>query len=164
MRFSACYLSRSRHNGRCGASTSCTRCDGSIVDGTEYHRLDSSRNGTLRPSSQHPHRNASTLNPRTTRSDQRLFLPPRSSGRSSYGTRSMAARPLAISTGSETCSCVINHLSFDRWKPLVVRTQYPTSRPSFRVPLALISICAAATSPLSKTFKSRISWPIALFQ
>ncbi len=31
-----------------------------------------------------------------------------------YGARSMAALRLAISTGSETCSCVINHPSFDR--------------------------------------------------
>ena len=45
------------------------------------------------------------------------------------GNRSVAARPVAKSTGSEMCSWVINHPSFDRWQQLVARTHDPTTRP-----------------------------------
>jgi hypothetical protein len=47
---------------------------------------------------------------------------------------------------------------------LDARTQYPTSCPFFRVPLAQKSINAAAIFPLATIFKSRISMPIELFQ
>lgn len=60
----------------------------------------------------------------------------------------MAALLLIASTGSETCSCVIAHSSFDRRQPSVARTQNPTSCPFLRVPLARISMCAIATDHL----------------
>lgn len=44
------------------------------------------------------------------------------------GTRSMSTVPLLKSTGREICSCVINHLLFDRWQQTVERSQNP--RPS----------------------------------
>jgi hypothetical protein len=39
------------------------------------------------------------------------------------GTRSKSTFPLLKSTGSEICSCVINHLLFDRWQQTVERSQ-----------------------------------------
>ena len=39
------------------------------------------------------------------------------------GTRSMSTVPLLKSTGSEICSCVINHLEFERWQQIVERSQ-----------------------------------------
>jgi hypothetical protein len=35
----------------------------------------------------------------------------------------MAALLLATSTGSEMCSCAIDHLSSNRWQQMVARTQ-----------------------------------------
>jgi hypothetical protein len=76
------------------------------------------------------------------------------------GNRSVAARPVAKSTGSEMCSCVVNHRLFDRWQQLVARTHDPTSRPFLSVPLARLSQWATAISPLVEMFRSRISMPI----
>src|SRR5215211_9325467 len=63
--------------------------------------------------------------------------------------------------GSEMCSCVINHLLFDRWQQTVECSQNssPSSRRVF--PLSKRSICANATSPLIAIFKSRVSKPIS---